>query len=56
VLTVPVQSTGTYTVKVYRTGCPGSSNRSRTQTVSAASGTTAATINMTTSTCPLTLP
>jgi type II secretory pathway pseudopilin PulG len=56
ILTVPVQGTGTYTVKVYRTGCPGSSNRSRTQTVSAASGTTAATINMTTSTCPLTLP
>lgn len=55
-ITVPVQSTGSYTIKVYRTGCPGSSNRSRTQTVSASSGTTSATINMTTSTCPLTLP
>jgi hypothetical protein len=56
ILTVPVQSTGTYTIKVYRTGCPGSTNRSRTQTVSAAAGTISATVNMTTATCPLTLP
>jgi hypothetical protein len=51
-----VHGTETYTVKVYRTGCPGATNRSRTQTVSAASGITTATINMTTATCPLTLP
>jgi type II secretory pathway pseudopilin PulG len=56
VLTVPVQSTGTYTVKVYRTGCPGSTNRSRTTTVSAAAGTTTATIALNTSTCPITTP
>lgn len=56
ILTVPSQATGSYRVKVYRTGCPGSTNRSRTQTVSALPGTTSATINMTTSTCPLTLP
>jgi hypothetical protein len=56
VLTLPVHATETYTVKVYRTGCPGTTNRSRTQTVSAAAGTTTATINMTTATCPLTLP
>ncbi len=55
-ITVPSQSTGTYTYKIYRTGCPGSSNRSRTGTFSASASTVNVTLSMTSSTCPLGLP
>ena len=49
---------GNYTVKAYVTGCAGATNRSNNAgtTVSAAAGTTTATINMTSATCPPTLP
>ena len=56
VFTVPYASTGSFRVKAYLTGCPGSSNRSRSMTVSAAQGTTSATVSLNTSTCPLTFP
>jgi Tfp pilus assembly protein PilV len=55
-ITVPAGS-GSYTIKIYLTSCSGSTNRSRSgTTVSAASGTTTATVNMTSSTCPLSFP
>lgn len=49
---------GSYTVKAYVTGCSGSTNRSNGSgtSVSAATTTTTATINMTSSTCPPSLP
>jgi type II secretory pathway pseudopilin PulG len=61
-LTVPAATGYTYTIKAYMTGCPTTpapspSYRSRSgTTVNAAVGTTTATVNLTSSTCPLTLP
>lgn len=57
-IVVPAGS-GTYTIKGYTTLCPTSpstANRSRSNTVSAASGTTTFTLNLNSTTCPLTLP
>jgi len=57
VVTLP-SGAGNYTVKAYVTGCAGATNRSNLAgtSVSAASGTITATINMTSSTCPPALP
>lgn len=55
VLTVPVQSSGSYRVKVLKTGCPAGSNKARSTTVLADATTTTATIDMNSSSCP-TLP
>ena len=53
-ITLPAGS-GTYTVKVYLGFC-SAQNRSGSNTVSAAAGATAVTVNMTSMSCPPTLP